>query len=251
MPSEPFWKFIESRWGVAVLGVFVLLLIPAISAILPAEPPKEYPEKPDRLTEENVVDYVSTNERAAVYRSRDPPEGVDLHLDCPTALDRVAEEGYYLTVRCWGSSPASDGSTFVEDRSFYLVDETSTTRIQTEDGPYEAGAEATGTFYLLNFGRQNYSTRIEVRPADGRNSSSVFDHTYHVTELSGIGQSPVVPPGRYVIVATEGTGEQRAFDWNLTEEPAGPTVPAFYVTPDGEVVVRPLPEPSPDSKSMW
>lgn len=59
MPSNPFWKLIESRTGIVVFGVFILLLLPAISVLFPAESPKEYPEKPDQLTEENVVDYVS------------------------------------------------------------------------------------------------------------------------------------------------------------------------------------------------
>lgn len=250
MDTDRLWRSIDDPRRATAIGIAVVLLVAVpFVALAPDEPP--YPEKPGTFTNESAVEYVSAYERATVYRSRDPPDGVDLHLDCPAALDRATEEGYYVTVTCWGSSSGSDGSGFGTPRSFYLVNETSTTRIETEDGRNGPGGEATGTFYLTNFDRRTHSIHVEIRPADGEDDDPAFDHTNRLRERSGIGESHLVEPGRYVVVATLESNERAAFEWNVTDDVADRSVPAFYVTPGGELIVRPVPEPSSDSPVGW
>ena len=253
MSRDGVWSIVDRRWFLPSLGVLLLLAFPLLSVVAPAPPPEALPEKPGTLTAENVVGYVGDYEHAEVYRARDPPEDRDFHLDCPAALDRQMERAFYVVARCTGGFTEPDGSSgsFGGSWSFYLIDETSTIRIPTEGGAVtDASPGATGAFYVANFDDGDHAVGVEVRSADAGDGEATLDRRYDVGAGEGLSRSHVATPGEYVLIASLEDGTTARYAWNLSADLAARRTPAIYVTPGGDLVVRPVPEPEPP-KPMW
>lgn len=248
MDSERLWKYIENtRIVVAFSVVLFIILAVGVMYLTPAVPPQEHPDKPDNLTKEKVLDIVSNYERAEVYRAYDPDENTEFHVECPSVVDRVTDRGYYVITSCNGGFNAPDGRSghFGTGSRFYLVNETATIRVPTEDkrrDNYTNTGSFRGTFYIANFDNRDYS--INVRVENMTSESRALNQSYEVQEKRGIGQSHAAPPGQYTLIATTEDGKKMRYKWEITSDVTTRRSPAIYITPTGELLIRPIPESS-------
>lgn len=238
MNSDRLWKHVENKQ--VVIGVSVVVLIALAVGFIyltPAVPDR--PERPEKLTNETVQEYVTGYERAEVFRDRNPDGRGDFTLECSTRILRATQRGYYAVSRCHGSSVA----TFVTGGSFYLINETTTIRVPTHDQKridQTNTGSFRGIFYIANFDNRDYS--ITVRVENMTNSRVALNQSYMVQAKEGIGQSHVAPPGQYVIIATSDRGDEIRYEWDISSDTAARRTLAIYLTPKGQLLIQPIPE---------
>lgn len=246
MNYDRLWEYVENtRLIIGVAAIALIFLGVGMVYLMPAVP--EHPEKPDQLTKDNVIEYVSGYERAEVYQARDPAEDTDFHIDCTSALDRVTDRGHYVTTICHGGFTNTEGGSghFTTDRSFYLINETATIRVPTEDQKLKNQTNTgsfRGTFYIANFDNRDYSIRVRVENVT--TDTVALNQSYEVREKRGIGQSHVAPPEQYIITVSKNEREEVRYKWNITSDAVTRHSPAIYITSTGKLLIRPIPESS-------
>lgn len=67
-----------------------------------------YPDRPDELTRESVLEYVREHEETRVYNDH-VDDVIDLSVACDVALDRVVDGTYYVVSRCVGAVEWEEG----------------------------------------------------------------------------------------------------------------------------------------------
>lgn len=200
--------------------------------------PRAYPDKPDPLTEDDVVSFVREYEEAATYNEYLSEDTISLSVSCPTALDLQTDRGYFLVSVCQGgmtdvgrSDTVSTGE-FGSEPAYYFVSPDRTDRIANrvwDDGDtYGDGTTSSEVqgFRIVNFRTVAIDLTLSLHHRQDDGMELVLEDTVKIPPESIYSRSAVTAKrGTYEF--TVGQADDAAhFEWEITDinPPFGATV---------------------------
>lgn len=210
-----------------------------------------FPKKPASLSQDTVIEYATSYERATTYRKVHSP-GAEVTLNCNAALDKAADNGYYV-VAAWGGSvtnPDGEHGDLAPAGHAYFINTSETIRIEPtylrnvrqqdiytsenrSENLYRPAGLNAGGFEVLNFDGANHTVSVQVTYLTETNTPRIFSQSYSVGEHGGIVQPGVTArKGTHNVSIQLDNGATSAFGWSPSAEHVNRV--AIVITPNGE-----------------
>jgi hypothetical protein len=216
--------------------------------------PESYPDRPDELTRESVVEYVRTYEHARVTNLLHEPDVADLHVECTGVHDTAAHGGHYALAHCTGYANYEDGlhADWGQRPALFFVAPTLTVRIEDLEDHYFhcsevfaaddssenfaavcEGGDAAYEAYNVHPEPQTLSVTVAFLGDGG--SETVLERTYEMGPAGGLRQGSVTyRKGTYRVTAALADGPEATTGWTLRSEQTYEDQPlTVLVTPHG------------------
>lgn len=226
--------------GLAVAGLVVLsgCTVPIIGNA------PSYPDRPERLDNTSVVNYVEQYERAERYRALFENQG-GIEFSCRTGTPVELGDGHFVRTRCdVTEGPRGSGGPLP---FAYFVNETQTLRVPT--GPYtwpapptfpssqgEADSTSTdGTVFVYNLAQSHRNLTLSMESRDASTPGPPFRNSTSLELRSGFGYHfDSIDPGNYELTA-DGDGQVTSTVWHVNDSSdPGQNVVSVVVTPGGD-----------------
>jgi hypothetical protein len=191
--------------------------------------PKSLPDKPEPLTENNVKKFVKEYEEVSIFNQYLNDDTIEISVNCPSNLDIVSEEGFYLITLCQGGVTERDrGDTvtageFGSEPTYYFVSEDQTDRIagsvwkESETfGGGEKSSEVQG-FRIINFYSKELELPLTVKYENRDEQTTVLDKIITISEGTIYNQSAFTSrPGLYTITIDHGD-QEFSYQWEISD----------------------------------
>lgn len=236
--------------GVAVLVVLVALAGCNAFGGLSSPPPE--PDKPEPVTDDNVVDFAVQHATAALYERF---SGGD--VDCDGTLHPTSADGHVVLLECDVVKFIDGGHLDAFPTGAYFVDDETTRGVWREEASYRHPPDAVygenrsdavsmaDSPRLYNFANTTREVTVNLTYVEGEAREHAFTRQYSLSARSTIWQvGPTVRPGTYRVTVTDGE-ETTTYRWTLPgpeSDDHETEVLYVYLTPDGSLTVEPGPD---------
>ncbi|MCU4925695.1 hypothetical protein OB905_06800 [Halobacteria archaeon AArc-dxtr1] len=201
-----------------------------------APPPRdEFPDRPDELDNESVLEYVGEHQRTVLVQNP--------YTGCEPQVAAEYEEGFYVGLEeCDIITSEGDAA---EVPVLYLVTETDTYRLELDvQEAVGAGFEDGGphNLVLANFDDTEHDLSVELVHYDADGDSTVaLDTTYTLGGERGVYLDAVPVSRSETDLRVElADGSEVSERLETTPNPAAEPFRAVYITPASELVIREL-----------
>lgn len=223
--------------------------------------PRATPEKPVPLTEEAARTYVENRLSTRMYNGIIGPDTYEASASCSAVSSSEMASGYVVSLYCESHYTFYDGDAVTAGdgavTAAYFVNDSVAERIETEslDGRSEAAIYAAENdsenlggsaalrpvgFVIRSVDDANHTVGVRITYANASPPADVFDRSYRVSGYSGVEQPDVTArKGTYTVTVTVSNGNTATYRWRLSD--ARDDRLGIYVTPGGEVTIRPSP----------
>ncbi|OVE83747.1 hypothetical protein [Natronolimnobius baerhuensis] len=213
--------------------------------------PKEYPEIPDPLSSETVVDFASDYMEVELHNSRLTDETTSLGLGCTSYLHRDTDEGFYVLANCEGSQTYDhDGDESSSQLAFFsspifITAQTVVTvdRDRSAVGRDPSDPAATAhEFQLVNFDETAHEVAVEISRREEPAPEAVYSETQSVdAETALTAEYDIDDPGVYEYTITLEDGTDTTDEWEYAPGDQ-PVAISMYVSPERTLEVAAISE---------
>jgi len=204
------------------------------------------PERPERLGDEALVDYVGDHaETTVANRMIRDREVSTVSVGCRAVVAKRNGAGIYLVAECFGSSQFEDMTGSFTTTPFYAVTDSDTVAVDNEQvrdtEVYESSEESenldqTSGIEVFNFDDTEHDLTVSVSDTERARSDPVSERTFALSRHAGIDIFELVrKAGTYDVTATLNDGTGRPFQWEVVEDSAW-TGLWIAITPDGQLL---------------
>lgn len=242
------------RSPLALVVVALLVGVAGCNAFGGLSSPPPEPDKPEPVTDDNVVDFAVQHATAALYERFGGGDG-----DCDGTLHPTSADGYVVLLQCDVVKSIDGGHMDAFPAGAYFVDDETTRGVWREEASHrhppdtvygenrsEAASLGIG-LRLYNFANTTRKVTVNLTYVDGESPEHAFTRKYSIAARSTIWQGgPTVRPGTYRVTVTDGE-ETITSRWTLPGSRSNDhetEVLYVYLTPDGSLAVEPGPDRS-------
>lgn len=218
--------------------------------------PKAYPEVPESLTEETVVDFVEEYETATYHSDILENESrVDsINVVCDAVFDREVESTFYVITNCGGSAnhePLFGSASVGQYETYaptYRVNEQHVHRVEVER---DVRRSADYIFRMLNFEAAEYELALTITPPTDSKENQILASEYALDSETGLERRVDLTVGKeyeLTVELNEGDHSERVkwdsetFKWDVQNQSRGVGI---YVTRHRTIEIEPLPREAP------
>lgn len=215
--------------------------------------PISTPKRPQKLTEKNVVQFVSKLEETRTHNRLLRDDVVDISVSCDASLRATSANRYYLETVCQGYADYENAHVdlgvtptayFVSDDEVRRIND-SLTEIRSSDKlmssnnssnnfvpPYQAAE-----IRIYNFDSSQHDISVTVQYVGNSRDKNATADKYNIGEMRGLILDRITKKkGEYeVLIRLDSTRTER-YSWNITD-PSKTPIFSVYISPEGGVFI--------------